>query len=58
MDTEEFAAHVKMVHEQAQEKLKQSSQVYKSNADVRMKNLEFKEGDLVMVYLHKERFPT
>ena len=57
MDAKEFAAHVKMVHDQVQEKLKQSSQVYKSNADVRRRNLEFKEGDLVMVYLRKERFP-
>ncbi|KAJ8639249.1 hypothetical protein MRB53_015943 [Persea americana] len=58
MDAEEFAAHVKMVLDQVQEKLKHSSQVYKSNADVRRRSLEFKEGDLVMVYLRKERFPT
>ncbi|GFZ17078.1 hypothetical protein Acr_26g0003480 [Actinidia rufa] len=58
MDAKEFGAHVKMVHDQVEEKLKQSSQVYKSNADVRRRNLEFKEGDLVVVYLREERFPA
>lgn len=32
--------------------------MYKSKADVHRRKLEFKEGDLVMVYLRKERFPA
>uniref|UniRef100_A0A2N9HAC1 RNA-directed DNA polymerase n=1 Tax=Fagus sylvatica TaxID=28930 RepID=A0A2N9HAC1_FAGSY len=58
MEAEEFAEHIKAIHEQVREQLRQSSQVYKAKADTHRRCLEFKEGDLVMVYLRKEQFPT
>ena len=68
MGAEEFAGHIKVVHEQIREQLKLSSQAYKSKVDAHRICLEFKEGDLVKVffffffwnlvkvYLQKERF--
>ena len=51
MEAEEFVEHIQAIHEQVREQLKLSSQVYKSKADTHRRSLEFKEGDLVMVYL-------
>lgn len=56
MEAEEFATLIKEIHGQVREHLKQSSQAYKSNVDAHKRSFEFKEGDLVMVYLHKEIF--
>ena len=58
MEAEEFVEHIQAIHEQVREQLKLSSQVYKSKADTHRRSLEFKEGDLVMVYLRKEKFPA
>jgi hypothetical protein len=56
MDAEEFAAHIKDIHDQVRERLKETSKYYKAKADAHRRNKEFEEGDLVMVYLRKERF--
>ena len=58
MKANKFVEHVKAIHEQVREQLKLFSQAYKSKADTHKRSLEFKEGDLVMVYLRKERFPA
>ena len=50
MGAEEFAGHIKVVHEQIREQLKLSSQAYKSKVDAHRICLEFKEGDLVKVF--------
>lgn len=48
MDVEQFAAHVKIIHDQVHEQSRQTFQLYKSTD----------EGDLIMVYLQKEKFPS
>lgn len=56
LDAEEFAAHIKEVHGQVQENLCNAYNNYKEAADLHRRHVEFEEGDLVMVYLRKERF--
>lgn len=58
MDAEEFAAHIKSTHAQVREHLKEVSKRYKLSVDAHRRDKEFQEGDLVMVYLRKERFPA
>lgn len=58
LEAEEFAAHIKNIHDQVRERLKETSKYYKAKADAHRRNKEFEEGDLVKVYLRKERFPA
>ena len=51
MDAEEFAAHIKGIHDQVREHLKKVSKHSKSKADAHRRSKEFEEDDLVMVYL-------
>ena len=44
------------IHEDVQKKLEESNAKYKEAADVHRRVKVFKEGDLVWVYLKKERF--
>ena len=50
MKANKFVEHIKAIHEQVREQLKLFSQAYKSKADTYKRSLEFKEGDLAMVY--------
>lgn len=58
MEAEELASHIRYIHNQVGDQLRQISQAYKSKANARRREKEYKEGDLVMVYLRKERFPV
>ena len=58
MEAEELTSHIKAIHAQVCENLKQSTRLCMSNTDAQRKKSEFEEGDLIMVYLRKERSPT
>ncbi|KAF7145517.1 hypothetical protein RHSIM_Rhsim04G0101400 [Rhododendron simsii] len=58
MDAEEFAAHIIFMNKFKIECLKEASMYYKTKPDAHRRNKEFEEGELVMVYLGKERFPA
>ena len=57
VDGEEFANAIHVVHEEVRQKLQRSSLRYKARADLKSKEVNFEEGELVMVYLSKDRFP-
>ena len=46
------------LQEEVRGKLQESSNKYKQRVDLKRREKEFQVGDLVMVYLRKERFPT
>ena len=52
-----FAQHVRDLHYDISQKIKQSNQNYKNLANSRRRTKEFAEGDHVMVRLKPERFP-
>ncbi|KAK0586027.1 hypothetical protein LWI29_038243 [Acer saccharum] len=58
MEAEELAAHVREIYEQVRLNLKEANDRYKRTADAKRRDVEFHEGELVMVYLRKERFPA
>ena len=56
VEAEEFAKHIKHLHEEVQTHITKMNQQYKARADQRRRHKEFQVGDLVMVHLRKERF--
>lgn len=56
-DVVAFAKHLHLLQEEVRQKLQESNAKYKSIVDVGRWHQVFKKGDLVMVYLQKERFP-
>jgi hypothetical protein len=56
-NAENFASDMQMLHEQVKEQLQKNTFKYKQRADVKRKEMNFEEGDLVLAYLKKERFP-
>ena len=55
---EEFAKHIKRLHEEVRAHITKMNQQYKARADQRRRHKEFQVGDLVMVHLRKEIFPA
>lgn len=53
-----FAEHLQQLQEDVRHKLQLSNDSYKILADAARRQQTFTEGDLVMVYLRRERFPT
>ncbi|WZZ64683.1 hypothetical protein YC2023_076053 [Brassica napus] len=56
-DGERKAATIKKLHEQVRANIEAKTEIYKSYANQKRKEVIFKEGDLVWVPLRKERFP-
>ncbi|KAH9319839.1 hypothetical protein KI387_021608, partial [Taxus chinensis] len=56
-DAEAFAEHIQQLQEEVRKKLQNSNDKYKEIADVHRRRKVFTVGELVMVYLRKERFP-
>jgi len=56
-NVEDFAKHMQKLQEDVKQKLQESNSKYKQRTDLRRIHVEFQIGDLVMVYLRKERFP-
>ena len=54
-DGDAFARHIRDIHEKLREKIKISNENYKESADAHQ-NIQFQEGDLVIVRLCPERF--
>lgn len=55
---ENMADRIQRVHAEVRENLEQANNKYKSAADKHRRAKVFQEGDLVMVYLRKKRFPA
>lgn len=55
---EAMAKQVLEVHEQVKQKLAETNAKYKGTIDKHIRGKLFKEGDYVMVFLHKEKFPV
>jgi hypothetical protein len=53
-----MAERIQAVHEEVKVRLEKSNEKYKANADQHKRRKVFNEGDMVMVYLRKERFPS
>ena len=51
------AEHVQSMQAEVRQKLEQANAKYKKAADKHRREKLFKEGDMVMVFLRKERFP-
>ena len=56
-DGEEFANAIRELHEEVKQKLQGSNLMYKARADLRQREVNFEEGDLVMVHLKNDTFP-
>jgi len=56
-NAEEFSFDMQKLHEQVKEQLQENSLKYKQRADLKRREVNFEEGDLVLAYLRKERFP-
>ena len=56
-DGERKATTIKKLHEQVRANIEAKTEIYKRYANQKRKEVIFKEGDLVWVYLRKERFP-
>ncbi|GLJ13208.1 hypothetical protein SUGI_0207710 [Cryptomeria japonica] len=54
---EQFADSMKEVHDQVRLALQRNSQKYKELADKKRRDVQFQIGDMVWVYLRKERLP-
>lgn len=57
VEAENFAQHIREIHDDIRRKIAASHENYKSYADLRRKFAEYKEGDMVMVRVRPERFP-
>jgi hypothetical protein len=57
VDASDFADSMQELHEQVKQKLQESNNQYKQRTDLRRRQKIFKEGELVMAHLRKERFP-
>ena len=56
VEVEEFADHIKSLHEEVHAHTTKMNQQYKARVDQRRRHKYFQEGDLVMVHLRKEQF--
>jgi hypothetical protein len=57
-EAEDFAEHLKSIHEEVRQHIIKMNTQYKAKADMKRRNKEFQIGDEVMVHLRKERFPV
>ena len=56
VEAEEFAKHLKNIHEEVRKHIIKMNAQYKAKVDVKMRYKEFQVGDEVMVHLRKEHF--
>ncbi|GAV69318.1 hypothetical protein CFOL_v3_12819 [Cephalotus follicularis] len=54
---ESFPEHVRRIHDEVRASIKTNNDNYKQTANEHQRFKEFAKGDLVMVYLRKERYP-
>ena len=52
-DAEDFATDMQLLHEQVKERLQQNNLKYKQRTDLKRREVNFGEGDLVLEYLKK-----
>ena len=56
-DAEDFAADMKLLHEQVKEQLQQNNLKYKQRADLKRREVNFEEGDLVLAIPEERTVP-
>ena len=56
-NSEEFVDVIHELHEEVKQKLQSSNLKYKVRADLKRREVNFEEGELVMVHLKKDQFP-
>lgn len=56
-EAEKFSRHIHNLHEEIQKRIEISNQQYTSKVDLHKRNVEFQEGDQVMIKLRLEHFP-
>ena len=49
---------IQSLHKEVHEHLRKTTLSYKQDKDKKRREVKFKEGDLVMIHLKKNRFPT
>ncbi|KAJ0865931.1 putative nucleotidyltransferase, Ribonuclease H [Helianthus annuus] len=54
---DEQAAQIKLLHEQVREQIVKHNLQYQTRVNKHRRKVVFNEGDLVWVYLHRDRFP-
>jgi len=57
-ETKARAKEMKKHHDQIRSQIEKTNEVYKAKANKHRKQFEFQPGDLVWLYLKKERFPS
>ena len=57
VDGEEFADAIREMHEEVKQKLQSNNLRYKSREDLKSREVNFEEGELVMVHIKKDQFP-
>nr|GEX51692.1 hypothetical protein [Tanacetum cinerariifolium] len=58
MDAEQHATNIKQLHQRVREQILHHNKQYANRANKHRKRVMYKEGDLVWIYLRKERFPA
>ncbi|GJX88021.1 RNA-directed DNA polymerase [Tanacetum coccineum] len=56
-DGDEQAAQIKLLHEQVRDQITKHNLQYQARANKHRKRVVFQEGDLVWIFLRRERFP-
>lgn len=54
---EDFVVAIRDIHQQVRETLQNNVEKYKERADLKIRDLQFKVGDLMLAHLKKERIP-
>nr|GFC59700.1 RNA-directed DNA polymerase [Tanacetum cinerariifolium] len=57
VEGEAQATQIKALHEQVRDQITKHNLQYQAHANKHRKHVVFNEGDLVWIYLHKDRFP-
>ncbi|GKF30985.1 hypothetical protein Tco_0100783, partial [Tanacetum coccineum] len=57
-DGEAWADQIKLLHEQVRDQIMKHNLQYQTRANKHRKRVVFEEGDLVWIFLRKERFPS
>jgi len=57
-DTEQWIKVIQKLHEQVKHKIEKSNLTYQNQANKHRKEVVFRPGDLVLIHLKKDRFPT
>lgn len=58
LEAEQMAERITKLHQEVHKHIEEANAKYKAKADRKGREVDFKEGDLIMVHLSKGRLPT